>query len=81
MWKSLISPSLSQQRSAKKFKRDASLSQFEAGAKVNRETLLAAAGKCGVRVSWPCGELGKELRQPIMGVHGVPSKLMDIDGR
>ncbi|CAL1160468.1 unnamed protein product, partial [Cladocopium goreaui] len=35
---------------AKKFKRDASLSEFEAGAKTNRETLLAAAQKCGVHV-------------------------------
>ena len=38
-------------RSAKKFKRDASLLDFEAGAKFNRETLLATAQKYSIPVT------------------------------
>lgn len=52
---------LHQQRPAKKFKRDASLSEFEAGAKTNRETLLAAAQKCGVHAT---------CRSPVFGRKG-----------
>eukprot|EP00435_Cladocopium_sp_Y103_P023191 s1033_g5.t1 len=55
---------------AKKFKRDASLSEFEAGAKTNRETLLAAAQKCGVPAT---------CRNPLLGRPpvGDPSQLTE----